>query len=54
MTSSVIVNRKQKFTADVTLPSSILAVSCCLPDFGAWEAVFGCVRYSPVHSSAGV
>lgn len=39
MTSSVIVNRKQKFTANVTLPSSTLAVSCCLPDFGAWEAV---------------
>lgn len=54
MTSSVIVSRKQKLTADVTLPSSTLAVSCCLPDFVAWEAVFVYMRYSPVHSSAGV
>lgn len=54
MTSSVIVNRKQKVTANVTLPYDIVSVSYCLMDFAAWGAAYVYMRYSPVHSSAGV
>jgi len=54
MASSVIVSRKQKVTANVTLLHNTLSVSCCLLDFVAWGAVHIYVRYSLVHSSAGV
>lgn len=54
MTSSAIVNRKQKVIADVTLPYNTLSVLCCLLDFVAWGGVYAYVRYSPVHLSAGV